>query len=379
MPKSRFLTSLWDEEDSLSLKLLDPTELPPPKPSTKPPTVKKPRLPKQPRKVKKSTLVSRFKKQGKSLSSKGKSESSIPKELTEQQEDEERSKKRRYSKFHPREGEQVNKPQAKETAEPTQGQTNNTDFIKRHNSHVTGKLKSTLVLNRLPAATQASLKPLLDNQKLGMSFDVDNLERKTAELHSRATRLGKQFRNFTPFIPVKDLKSKQYSKHLESLARLANELNDHGELVKRIIRYLVTKAVFETRHARTIPNSTLTNLSYEPATTRCTEELNNRLKRTPLERSYKEHEEEANTTLARHVATLKTELQHSREIATPLENLAAAQTGILNIYRECIKNATTLSEEEKLAYEKDLKATARLMKLVMSEKRREQERESQEK
>ena len=382
MPKSRFITSLWDNDDTgLSLRILEPEEIPPPKVdklSAKPSTVKKPRLPKQPRKVKKSTLVSRFKKQGKVSASKEKPATVIPKELIEQQEDDERSKKRRFSKFHPREGEQVAKPQRKETVDPAIGQANNADYIKRHNSHVTGKTKSSLVLNRLPASTQASLKPLLDNQKLGMSHDVENLERRTADLRTKAARLSKQFGNFATYIPVKDMRSKQYNKHVESLTKLSNDLAEHGELVKRTTRYLVTKAVFETRHARTIPNSTLSNLSYEPATTRCAEELNNRLKRTPLERGYKEHEEEANVILSRHITTLKTELEHSRQIATPLENLAATQTGILSTYRECIKNATTLSEEEKLAYQKDLKAVTRLMKLVMSEKRRLQEQTSTE-
>ena len=377
MPKSPFVTSLWGDEDAtLTLRLLGPEELPPPKSdklAVKPTAVKKPRPPKQPRKVKKSTLVSRFKKQGKVSAAKEKPVTVIPKELIEQQEDDERSKKRRYSKFHPREGEQVLKPQRKETVEPAPGQANNADYIKRHNSHVNSKTKSSTVLNRLPASTQASLKPLLDNQKLGMSHDVENLERRTLELRTKAARLGKQLRNFAGYIPAKDMKAKQYSKHVESLVKLSNDMAEHGELVKRTTRYLVTKAVFETRHARTIPNSTLTNLSYEPATTRCAEELNNRLKRTPLERGYKEHEEEANTVLSRHISTLKTELEHSRQIATPLETLAAAQTGILNTYRECIKNATTLSEEERTAYQRDLKAVTRLMKLVMSEKRRLQE------
>lgn len=375
MPRSPFATSVWDTVmKPKGVITLDASDLPPEPKRASTTLKKKPKAPKQP---KKSTLVSRFKKSMKSSASNSVVEQVVPKELTEQQDGDVRSKKRRNSKFHPREGESRTVTQSRVTDDNSaQEQTNNSEFIKRHNAHVVGKVKSTVVLDRMPAAEDTLLKPLLNNNKLGMISDVKSLATAASQLHVKTNRLIKRLRGFSNYIPAKELKQQNYNKSIDSLARISSGISDLPDSITRTVRYLIAKSVFETRHSRTLPNCTLTNLAYEPATTRAAEEQAIRLKRTPLVRSHEEHESEANAVITRHVNTLKTEIQHSHDIASPTESLAAAQISMLSVYRKCIENAN-LEESEVLNYKRDLKSVTRLMQLVMQEHIKLQEQQQQ--
>lgn len=389
MPKSPFTSSVWDnitvkkESQPKATITLSPDELPR-EVKVKPQPVKRQR--KAPKPKKKSNLVSLYKKKVRLENSGANLESAVPKELTEQQDNEARLKKRRNSKLHPREEESTvadggEGPSASFLSKREQifdeltkdvnelEQASQHEFIKRHNAQVKSKKKSSVVLDQMPPPDKPTLKPLLNNGKVGLSGDVKTLVEFATKFHAKNLRASRKLRNFAEFIPMKELKRKNFLQALKTLDDNAEEVVQLPAKISAAIKHAVSKSVFETRFARITPNCTLTNLAYDPSTTKFAEEQAIRLKRTPLVRSHIEHEQEANVMLRRHEATLKAEIQHSHDVATSEESLASSQMAILALYRKTIDSAK-IDEQAKLSYRADLEGTIRLMQLVMIEHRR---------
>ncbi len=380
MPKSLILddwltTDESREKEPLSLLTLDITSIPAPANRRQ----KRPKVPRTPRvkkAPKKSNLVSNWKKNGRQAKKKQNQQPEIPEHLIKEQAAEEHQQKRRVSKFHPREGE-ASSLVVDDTGEDEDDQWNDTANIldaegaKRHNANVLSRRKSSVVLDKHPKPSQATTKPLLDNNKLGMHYDLDGLVKRANELSDKLKRSHTQLITYGSFVPVKDMQRNNYEKKIGSISTVSKNLADLTKDIQKTVQYLIPKACFETRHSRTALGSTIEGLTWDPATLRAYNERKVHLHRTPMARGHLEHEQEANAMLARHIAAIKGEIAYAIETASPIDELCAAQTEIFSIYTETIKTAK-IDDSTRAKYTKSLTAVRELMALVVQEKRRKQ-------
>jgi hypothetical protein len=370
MPKSIFIEGYTPSIDSENIRLVElPIAQLPRRQKAAPKKPRKPRVPQVQKPKKKSTIVSRWKKANRADEQKSKDTPAIPEELIEEQIQVEKKKKRRRSKFHPREGEDEDPEEKALRLQYLKENAIGSDEIKRHNANAESKKRYSVVLDKQPTAANSTMKSLLSNNNSGMTEDIETLCKKIEKLTDKFHRVVKYFGNYSQYIPTKDLLQRNYDKKIQSAGKMEAELGNLSGSLRRTMRYLVTKACFETRNSRTTLGAVIEGLTWDPATLRTYQERKVHLGRTPPVRTYVEHEKEANAMISRHVTAIKGEIQQSIDNATPIEELCAAQTEMLTVYSDAIRNSK-LKESEKLKYAKSLAAVRELMSFMVQEKLR---------